>query len=63
MTIKELTINMWYAQNIKVLREKDGVIFYDFNWRLRSESCKYLLNKDVISFGADNSDIVIKINN
>ena len=61
MTIKELTGNMWYAQHVKVINEKDELLFYDFNWRFRSEECKYLLNKEVLNFGADNDTIVIKI--
>lgn len=61
ITLNQLSVFMWYAQQLLVKDEKDTVLFEGENWKLQSESYKEIRGRWIRSFGSLEDVIIVKL--
>ena len=61
ITLNQLSVFMWYAQQLLVKDEKDNVLFDGENWKLQSQNYKEIRGRWIRSFGSVEDIMIVKI--
>ena len=61
ITLNQLSVFMWYVQQLLVKDEKDNVLFDGENWKLQSENYKGIRERWIRSFGSLEDVMIVKI--
>ena len=61
ITLNQLSVFMWYAQQLLVKDEKDNVLFDGVNWKLQSENHKGIRERWIRSFGSFEDVMIVKL--
>ena len=61
ITLNQLSVFMWYAQQLLVKDEKGTVLFEGENWKLQSQNHKEIRGRWIRSFGSVEDIMIVKI--
>ena len=61
ITLNQLSVFMWYAQQLLVKDEKGTVFFEGENWKLQSENYKEIRGRWIRSFGSLEDVMIVKL--